>query len=131
MKSIIAVVLFVLLSCAAASAQDKAPANPGANVVKESPLTVKLSKRDQKKYDKLAAKYPELSPVQRLRILRKIIWIGMSTEQVYDAWGLPIRTNSTINSGSVLQQLVYGSYDPVYYVYVENGVVVSFSRYGS
>jgi hypothetical protein len=55
----------------------------------------------------------------------------MSTEQVYDAWGLPIRTNSTINSGSVLQQLVYGSYDPVYYVYVENGVVVSFSRYGS
>ena len=48
--------------------------------------------------------------------------VGMTAEQVRQAWGEPLRINRTQSAGGTQEQWVYGL---GYYVYVRNGVVTA------
>ena len=52
----------------------------------------------------------------------RLIWVGMSEEQLRASWGRPERINRSVYPSGVHAQWVYGDD----YVYVESGVVTSY-----
>ncbi|WP_332914689.1 hypothetical protein [Algoriphagus boritolerans] len=62
-------------------------------------------------------------PTNGDKILRGVIWIGMTEAMLLDSWGSPDEINRTVTANLVSKQYVYPNYQ---YVYVENGKVTAF-----
>jgi len=71
--------------------------------------------------------HPELSDQDKNAIADGKIYMGMKEEHLVVSWGEPRTITASVGSWGVHKQYVYGSfeYGTSQYVYVENGVVVS------
>lgn len=75
----------------------------------------------------MRAALKDLSPDERERVARGVVWIGAPAVAAELAWGRPVRTNRTVTAAGEREQWIYrgGSY-----VYVENGRVVAIQETG-
>ena len=81
----------------------------------------------------LISRYPEWTTKMRALVEEGKINIGMIEEQVLASWGRPKKINKDVGTWGVFEQWVYEapspSYGVTYYVYLENGVVVTWQKY--
>ena len=73
---------------------------------------------------KLAKKYG-WSNEDCLRIVKRLVWIGMTDEMCRLSWGKPKNINRTVTSRTVKEQWVYGD---GYYTYFDNGILTTYQN---
>ncbi|MDD5005824.1 MAG: hypothetical protein PHS93_04900 [Candidatus Omnitrophica bacterium] len=82
--------------------------------------------------EEMIKRHPEWTPAMKALVEEGRIAIGMLEEQVLSSWGKPKNINKNAGPQGVFEQWLYGgghiSYDTTYYVYLQNGVVVSWQK---
>ena len=73
-------------------------------------------------------RHPEWSIAVCNAIADKKLVIGMSSEQVREAWGTPEKVNSTTGTYGAHDQWVMGEKNPGAYAYFQNGILTSFQQ---
>lgn len=78
----------------------------------------------RRKYNVFLKKYGDPEIVEK--IMKRLIWEGMSTEQLYDSWGGPVDRAERISRNRAVYTLKYNQTGKNRYgsrVTVENGIV--------
>jgi hypothetical protein len=84
---------------------------------------------DKKRREYLLAKYGSQDIVDR--IMKKLVWQGMSQDQLLDSWGRPAAKDQNIYKTKVAETFKYNQYGKNRFhnrVRVENGFVVGWER---
>ncbi len=82
-------------------------------------------KRQKEKAEREASLVEKFGKTDAERIIKRMVWIGMTGEQLRESWGPPEDINTTVTASSKSEQWVYKRSQ---YVYITNGLVTSWQQ---
>ena len=80
--------------------------------------------REKEKAERIASLIKKFGKPDAERIIKRMVWIGMTAEQLRESWGPPEDINTTVTALSKREQWVYKRH----YVYIIDGLVTSWQQ---
>lgn len=82
--------------------------------------------------EEMVARHPDWTSEMKVLVEEGKMKIGMSQEQLLSSWGNPDKINKNVGEWGVFEQWSYGDvrypYDVTYYLYMENGTLISWQK---